>query len=209
MSMQDEIGILKEVGSIAAAHGGIALSEILKKKILLCVPQTEVISHKSLGTKIDLETVGVAVYSKVLSGIKNGRVIFLLDEKNAFRLNDISYKIRAEDKRSGVLTEIGMSLIKEIGSMVTSAYVTALGMMFKRVILTSPPTLISGTIREILNITVFSGTDTADTEGFILLVEVKFEEPEEKINGTFYLVLTPQAADEIVEICRRVLELLQ
>ncbi len=33
--MQDELDILREVGSIAAVHGSIALSEILGKRINL------------------------------------------------------------------------------------------------------------------------------------------------------------------------------
>jgi len=201
--MKDEMDILKEVGNIAAAHGGIALSEILKKKINLFVPRTEVVTNTSIQSKMFLEKMGVAVYSKIISGF-SGRVVFLLDEKNAFRLNDISYKIKPEDRQSGVLTEIGMSLIKEIGSMVTSAYVTALGIMFKRVILIAPPTLISGTIKEILNITVFSSDPKEEKK--ILLIEAKFEEPDEKLKGSFYLVLTPDAAQNIVTLCKGLLK---
>lgn len=201
--MQDEMDILKEVGNIASAHGSIALSEILKKRINLAVPQTEVISNKFVQNKIKLETMGIAVFSKIITGI-NGKVIFLLDEKNAFKLNDLSYKLKIEDKRAGVLTEIGMSLIKEIGSMVTSAYASALGMMFKRVILLAPPTLISGTIEEILNITIFDTAGKKETS--VLLIEVMFEEPADNLKGSFYLVLTPAAAADIKKFCKKMLQ---
>ncbi len=199
--MQDELDILKEIGNIAAAHGSLALSEIFKRKILLDVPKTNVVNKETIIDKIPVSKIGVAVFSKIMTGL-NGKVIFLLDEKNAFKLNDLSYKIKLEDKRSGVLTELGMSVIKEIGNMVTSAYVTALGMMFKRVILLSPPTLISGTVEEILNITIFSGEE----KGEVLLVEAKFEEPEDAIKGSFYLVLTPEAATDILQVCKKMLK---
>ena len=201
--MQDAMDILKEVGNIAAAHGSIALSEILKKKINLDVPRTELVSKENVQGKIAFEKVGIAVYSKIVTGL-NGRVIFLLDEKNAFRLNELSYQMQTDSKGSGVLTEMGMSVIKEIGSMVTSAYVTAIGMMFKRVILLGTPMLISGTMHEILNITVFTGGPESDDK--ILLVEAQFEEPESAIRGSFYLVLTPQAAADIERVCRKMLE---
>ncbi len=201
--IMDEMDILKEVGSIAAAHGGIALSEILKKTILLSVPRTQIITSQSAKQKLEFEKIGIAVYSKIVTGL-NGRIIFLLDERNAFRLNDISYKLQPGNSSSGVLTEMGMSLIKEVGSMVTSAYVTAIGMLFKRVILLGAPMLISGTFNEILNITVFGGKNEGTDS--VLLVDVEFEEPEEKIRGNFYLVLTTEAAKEVQVVCKKMLQ---
>ena len=200
--MKDDMDMLREVGNIAAAHGSIALSEILKKKVQLSVPRTDIISSTTVAARLSLGKVCIAVFSKIVTGLK-GQVIFLLDERNAFRLNDISYKVSPEERRSGVMTEIGMSLIKEIGSMVTSAYVTALGMMFKRVILLAPPTLISGTIEEILNITVFSSRESKDQE--VILIEAAFNEPDEHLQGSFYMVLSRDAAVDIKAACEEIL----
>jgi chemotaxis protein CheY-P-specific phosphatase CheC len=95
-----------------------------------------------------------------------------------------------------------MSLIKEIGSIVIAAYVSALSIMFKRLILPPPPTLISGAIEEILSIIISAYRD----EDYALFIESVFEEPEEKIKGSFYLVLTPDAASDIKQICKKMLE---
>lgn len=202
--VKDEMDILKEIGNIAAAHGSIALSKILNKKIFLEVPRSEIIDSKSIAKKIDFEKIGIAVYSKIMTGF-NGRVIFLLDEKNAFRLNDISYKLKTKEKSSGVMTEMGMSVIKEIGSIVTSAFVTAISMMFKKVIILAAPMLISGTINEIINITVFSGSE----EDEVLLLEAMFEEPDAGIKGSFYLVLTTEAAQELKILFKQLLKKIQ
>lgn len=198
--MHDEMDILKEVGNIAAAHGSIALSEIFKRKIELAVPHTTIVTPMTIHTEMKLTT-GIAVFSTIITGFA-GKVIFLLDEKNAFKLNDMSYKLRPEDKKAGILTELGMSLIKEIGNMVTSAYVTALGSMFKRIVLLSPPTLIAGMVDEILNITIFPSMG----ENKFLLIEAMFLEPVEGLKGSFYLVLTPEAAAEINQLCKRMLQ---
>jgi len=202
--MQDELDILREVGSIASAHGSIALSDILGRKINLSLPSVDTIPCNGVSTTINIENIGISVISKLLTGLK-GKVIFLLDEKNAFKLIDLSYKIRGEDKKAGVLTEMGVSLIKEIGGIVIGAYVSALGIMFKRLILPSPPTLISGTMEEILSIII----STSGAEDYILLIEAVFEESQEKIKGGFYLVLTPEAASDIKGACKRMLEELE
>lgn len=199
--MQDELDILREVGSIAAAHGSIALSEILGRKIELSIPSLDIVSCTGVPTKIDVEKMGIAIISRLPVGLK-GEAAFLLNENNAFKFIDMSYKIREEDKKSGVLTEVGISSIKEIGSIVIGAYLSALSIMFKRVILPLPPTLISGTIDDILNI-IFS---TAGAEDHVLLIEAIFEEPKESIKGAFYLVLTPETASDIRKVCKKMLK---
>lgn len=202
--MQDELDILREVGSIAAAHGSIALSEMLGRKIELSMPSLDIVSCTGIPTSIDVEKMGIAIISRLPVGLK-GEAAFLLNEKNAFKFIDMSYKIREEDKKSGVFTEIGISSIKEIGSIVIGAYLSALSIMFKRVILSLPPTLVSGTVDEILNI-LFS---TAGAEDYVLLIEAIFEEPQDSIKGGFYLVLTPKTASDIRKTCKKMLNELE
>lgn len=202
--MYDELDILREVGSIAAAHGSLALSEILGRKIELSMPSLDTVFCTGVPPKIDVEKMGIAIISKLTVGLK-GEAAFLLDEKNAFKLISLSCNIREEDKKSGVLTEVGISSIKEIGSIVIGAYLSALSIMFKRVILSSPPTLISGMIDDIMNI-LFA---TSGTQDYVLLIEAVFEEPREGIKGGFYLVLTPKTASDIRKTCKKMLKELE
>jgi chemotaxis protein CheC len=198
--MQDEMDILREVGSIAAAHGSIALSEILGRKINLFLPSLDIVSSVEVSTKMDVESVGIAVTARIATGLK-GETAFLLNEDNAFKLTGLSCKIDEKDKNSAVLTEIGISTLKEIGNIVISAYLGAVGMILKRVVLSLPPTLISGTMNEILNILVsFSRTDE-----YVLLIEAVFEESTEKIKGGFYLLLCRESASDIKRACEQML----
>lgn len=198
--MKDELDILREVGSIAAAHGSIALSEILGKKINLLLPSIDIITSEGISTRINVAEAGIAVISRFASGLK-GESVFLLDEHNAFKLIGLSCKIEEEEKKLEVLTEVGLSTIKEIGNIVTSAYLSAIGMILKKVILSLPPTLISGTVDEILNIILSS----SESDGYAIFIEAVFEEPQEKIKGGFYLVLGQQAASDIKDACKRML----
>lgn len=202
--MRDELGILKEVGSIAAGHGSIALSEMLGRKIILSMPRVSIISGSRMTGKIDLQRMGIAIVSCLPTGLK-GDAIFLLDEKNAFKLIDMSYKIREEDKMSGTFTEIGISSIKEIGTIVIGSYLCAISLMLKRVVLALPPTLISGTVDEILNLVL----SVAGKKNSVILIEAEFKEAQEDIKGCFYLVLTPKAASDVLRSCKRILKELE
>ncbi len=199
--MQDEMDILREVGSIAAAHGSMALSEILGKKITLLIPSIDIISTSGIPKKMGIKDTGIAVICRIFTGLR-GESVFILDEKNAFRLLGLSHTISDDVKKSEAITEMGMSTIKEIGNIVINAYLGAISVMLKKVILSLPPTLISGTIDEMLNIVI----TTSGVDDYALLVEAVFEEPQEKIKGCFYLVLSQKAASDIRESCKQMLE---
>jgi len=78
--MKDEMDILREISSIAAGHGSIALSEMMGKKLNLELPSLEMIPAASVASKIQSDQVVLSVASHILSGIKGG-IIFVLDEK--------------------------------------------------------------------------------------------------------------------------------
>lgn len=202
--MKDEMDILREVGSISAGHASIALSEILGRVIKLRMPSLDIIAGGIALKRIITEQVVVSVSSHILTGIK-GNIIFILDEKSTFKIIDMCYRINPEDKRSGVLTELGISVIKEVGTIVISSYIGALGMILKTLIIPSIPTLVSGPIQQIISMAISSYAD----EEYILLVEAIFEEPGEKIKGSFYLVLSPDAMKYIQAACKQILASLE
>lgn len=199
--MQDEMDILREVGTIAAAHGGIALSEILDKRVNLIIPSVDMVSCSEMSSKLGKGKLGIAVIFKLLTGLK-GDAVFILDEKNAFKLISISHKARNNEKGPAVLTEVGLSTLKEIGNIVTGAYLSAIGIMLKKVILTYPPTLISGTVDEVFNLALSS----SKSDDYALLIEAIFEEEDEKIEGGFYLIISQDSAAEIKKVCKQMLE---
>ena len=198
--MEDELDIIREVGSIASAQGSITLSEILGRKVNLLLPSVDIVSA-DIPRRTDMQRIGIAVICKISTGI-NGQAAFVLDEKNAFKLVSLSDKVSEEDKCPGALTEMGVSTIKEIGNIVISAYLGAIGAILRKVILFLPPTFVSGMLGEIVNI-IFS---SSVADGTTLFIETVFEESQEKINGSFYLVLSRESVSDIRTVCKKMLE---
>ena len=191
--------ILREVGSIAAGQGSIALSEILGKKIKLEMPVLDVLESGAVLKKLGENPVVVTIFSNILTGLE-GRILFLLDEKSAYKLADMCYRINPENKKCSVFTEMGVSLIKVVGNVVISSFIGALSMILRILIIPSIPTMVNGPIQEILGMIIASDND------YVLFTETVFEEPEEKITGSFYMVLSPDAAKFIQDSCKKLLE---
>jgi chemotaxis protein CheC len=201
--MKDEMDILREVGSICAAHGSIALSQILNKRVSLQLPSIDILSAEMVLNKINTGQVVISVSSRILSGL-SGNIVIALSEESAFKLIDVSYEDN-EHKRSGVLTEIGISLVKEIGAVIISSYLSALSMLLKMVIVPSIPTLVSGPLQEIVSMVIMPYS----LEEYVLLIEATFDEPEQHIKGSFYLVVNHDAITSIQNGCKKLLESLE
>jgi len=202
--MKDEMDILREVGKISAAHGSIALSEILGTTIELKMPNLNIVPCEGILSKVPQEQLMICVFSNILTGLR-GQVLFILNEKSAFKLIDMCYYSRSENTKNGLLTEMGLSTIKEIGSIVISSYVGALSIMSKRLIIPSIPTLVNGLMSEIITMAISKHTG----EEYVLLIEAIFKETREQIEGSFYLILNSESMDQIRTACKNMLEELE
>lgn len=198
--IRDEMDILKEVGTTAAAHGSIALSEILGRKITLRLPSVGLLKSENAVTKVSIEGMVVTLQTRILSGL-DGKVIFFLEEDSAFKLIDMCYKKKEDTKKIGIFTEMGMSVIKEVGNIIIASYISSLGFFAKRLIIPSFPMLINAPFAEVVNVL----TTGYEKESYILLVEAIFEEEKQQIKGNFWLVITPESADVIKKACKEMI----
>lgn len=199
--MPNDLDILREVGSIASGHGSTALSEMLGRKVNLEFPAVDIITSLEVPSKIKVEKLAVAVFCKIIVGL-DGEVALLLDGDNASKLINLSYRIRKdEESQPGFITDMGVSVLKEVGNIIVGAYLNALSMMLNRLIIPPIPTLMSGSIEDILNTILLRHRDM----DYCYLIESVFEEPESKLTGGFFLILSPYTARDIKKSCDKIL----
>lgn len=197
--MKDEMDILREVSSTSAAQASRAVSELLGRKITLELPSVESVSYDQLPSRSGIRHMGVAVFSRLLSGLQ-GEIALVLDEKDAFKLLSLSFRLKDEEKNAGIFTECGLSLLKEVGNIAICAYTMTLSIILKRQIITSIPTLMNGSVD-----TILTAIFRLDGPREAFLIEAAFTEAETNITGRFCLVLTHQAAADIKRTCKQIL----
>lgn len=192
--------ILREVGTTTAAHGSIVLSEIMGKRINLKVPSLNIVPTKEILNKLPLGQMVIVVSNRILTGL-TGEILFVLDEKNAFKLIDVCCTMATAEENKGILTEIGISTIKEVGNMVISSYIGALSIILKTLIIISIPTLSSGPLQQIIKAAIYPYEDND-----FVVVEAMFEAKTVNIIGSFYLILNAEATKYIQEACKKLLD---
>lgn len=197
--MKDEMDILREVATTASAHGSNALSEILKKKVTLSLPQIAIVDSATALKECDSDEFVLSVQCKILNGLE-GHISLVLEERSAFRLVNFCYRTK-DSTSSGFQTEMGLSVLKEIGNVVMGSYVGALSMFLNRIIVPSIPTLVSGPLGEIVMASIRSVEDNCT-----FLIDTVFESAEVDVKGRIYMVISREGRERIQQGCKRILE---
>lgn len=197
--MKDEMDVLREVATTAAAYGSGALSDLLKRTVRLQLPVLNTSLDWDFSQEWNKDEIVLNVQSKLLSGIE-GEILVVLEEKSAFRIvNRCCGEIRGEEK--AFFTEMELSTIKEVGNIVIGSCVGALGVFLNVLVVSSIPTLVSGTVKD-----VFISMGLIDREKYTLTIEAIFEDADDQIKGRIYFFMNEKSKQIINQACKKILD---
>ncbi|HLK59281.1 MAG TPA: chemotaxis protein CheC [Chthonomonadaceae bacterium] len=141
LNSMDELALsaLKEVGNIGAGNAMTALATMLDQNVDMSVPRVGIIplSEFALMTGGE-ETISVGVYMPV-EGDAPGHVAFLWPEASALRLAEQLMGLPLGSTDS--LDEVACSALTEVGNILASSYLVAIGEMTELNLLSCPPAL--------------------------------------------------------------------
>jgi len=180
-----QVDALKEVGNVGAGHAATALSQLLKKKIMISVPQVKILKLQEVENLLgDSNTLVAGIIMNVLGDV-TAKILLLLTRESALSLADMLLQNPVGTTK--VLSEVGNSAIKETGNILAGAYMNALNEFLGLLLLPSVPSLVFDISGAILN-SLSEGFEGMSTH--ILSIETQFSEANEKvIKG--YLLLVP------------------
>ena len=201
--MKDEMDILREVSTTAAAHGSTALSSMLGKTIHIKLPVLgDMLDERHFLQKIKPSDIVLCVQFKVLSGLES-KIILTFSEKSAYQLIGMCYEKKDDLISMGVFTEVGLSVIKEVSNIVVSAYCGALSVFLNTPVIPSPPILMSGQSGEIMK-SLFE-----HNKKYVLMIGAEFEERGEKVHGGMEFAITDSDQQKLQNACKKMLESLK
>lgn len=182
---ENQIDALAEVGNIGAGHAATALSQLIKKKIMISVPSVKVIRTQEIDSLLgDPNTLVAGVIMNVLGDITS-KILLLLTRESALNLVDMLLQNKPGSTK--VLSEVGNSAIKETGNILAGAYMNSLNEFLGLMLLPSVPNLVFDMASAIFS-SLSDGFDGMSSH--ILSIETQFSEANEKeIKG--YLLLIP------------------
>lgn len=187
-----QMDVLKEVGNIGAGHAATALSTLLDKPIDMLVPKVRMLPFEEICESVGgAETVVLAIFLRV-DGDAPGNMFFILDldaAKNMLR-DLIGLNIENQEEYS----ELELSALNEIGNILAGSYLSSLADFTNLNMQPTVPALAIDMAGAILSYGLLQFGQMGDQA---LLIDTKFMEGENEVQGHFFLIPDPESFGKI------------
>ena len=174
--------VLKEIGNIGAGNAMTALAQMLQSKVDMRVPQVKLLNFSEVGEIMGGEE---QIMAGVLLGVEGditGSMMFMVEESSARHLiQKITMGMLPEGAE---FEEMGLSAMKEMGNIITGAYLNALSTLTNLKIFPTPPALTVDMAGAILSVPAIQFGIYGDK---ILLIQSQFYD-EVELDGYFILI---------------------
>lgn len=194
---KSDLDVLKEIGNICAGNATVALSQILFKKIELEIPKVEIIPFKDVARAIDKEDRPIIGIQMETLGAINGQILLVFSEANAYTLMELLVG-NTKQQKTRLITQIGISSLKEIGNIVISSYLSTLSSLSQLSVFPSCPQFTDGVPSSVVK-SVFGAF--SKTNQNLILIETVFTEQSSCVNGTFFIAFDSKSMNLILKAC--------
>jgi len=193
MSYQDlsplQLDALSEVGNIGTGNAATALSQLINKKVDMTVPSINIVPFDDIFSSIGGDEIVVGVIVRVL-GDTPGNILFVFEKDTALNLVDI-----LTGRKEEYLSEMGNSVICEIGNIISSSYMNAISKFTGLTLVPSVPAVTYDMLGAILSTTFI---ESGQFDDYVLDIETVFVQNNSEISGHFYYVPMPGSLEKIL-----------
>lgn len=193
-----ELDALREVANMGAGHAATALSQMTGSRIMINVPELQIVPLEDVGELLaDPDEVVAAVLMHMLGDL-TGRTLLLFPRNSAMRLAE--NLLHRPPGSSHVFGELEQSAIKEAGNILSAAYMNALSDFMGLMLLPSVPSLVIDLCAAVLTTTY---TNFGDSREWVFSIQTEFAvEGDESLKGYFLLLPDLQSLQIILQSIR-------
>ena len=176
------LDVLREIGNIGAGNAATSLAKMIDKKVDMKVPVVKVLEFDEVPEILGgPENVVCGIFFKIEGDI-TGSIMFVLDQSSAINLVDLLMP-----RDNAEFDEFTVSALKEIGNILSGAYVSSLSGLTSLKIKISVPALAIDMAGAILSVPAIEFGQMGDS---VLIIQNEFIETDasKKVDGYFFLI---------------------
>lgn len=178
-----QLDALREIGNIGAGHAATVLSQLLGERIAMTVPDIKLIPLAKAGEIVGgSERVVVGIYLRVF-GDAPSSILFIFPRTSAMQLVDIL--VGRKFGTTNLFREYEQSALKEIGNILTGAFLYALSTFTGLIMMPSVPAYAMDMAGAILGTVLIEMGTVAE---YALIIETEFKAKEQESRGHFFLL---------------------
>ena len=192
-----QFDVLKEIGNIGAGNATTALAKLINSKLAMKVPKVQMVGFQDLATVMGSEENIMVAVLVTLSDDVEGMMMFLMDVKSAkFLISQMlkSMGMEMPIDENAEFSEMELSVVSELGNIISGSYLAALSSLLQLVINISVPYVSVDMAGAILSVPAIEFGKVGDQ---VLLIETKFGDDE--ISGYFILIPEEDSYEKIMK----------
>jgi chemotaxis protein CheC len=199
MSFRDlsvlQLDTLRELGNIGMGHAATALSQLMGRSVHLRVPQVSVADLDEVPALLGGAEQVVAGIILQMRGGARGNILLIFPEASVGRLVG---DLLGPDTVDPLEDPLGCSTLREIGNILASAYLSALGALLRMPLIPSVPRLALDMAGAVIDAVLIELGESGD-QALVLETEFFGEGHErEPIRGHFFLLPDPDSLQVIL-----------
>jgi len=190
-----QLDALKEISNIGMGHAATALSQMIGETVHLRVPRITVADIAEMPDLVGGPEEVVAGITLQIFGDARGTILLIFPRESAQQLLT---RLTGQKPRGLVFNEISASALKELGNILASAYLSALGSLLHMTLIPSIPLLAYDMAGAVLDSVLI---ELSQEEDLALMVETEFhgQSPaDEVIRGHFMILPDPATLNVIL-----------
>lgn len=184
--------VLREIGNIGAGNATTALSQMLNTRVDMAVPKVRLMEFKEVGTTMGGEEQLVAGIYLAVEGDITGSIMFIQKKESA---RNMVSKLMGMELQGEDFDELELSALKEIGNIITGAYLNSLSTLTNLCIYPSVPELCIDMAGAIMSVPAIEFGTIGDR---ILMIQTDFADDAD-MSGYFILMPDEESYDKILK----------
>lgn len=192
-----DLDALREISNVGAGHAVTALHQMTHRVVMLEVPQVRLLPFREVVDSLggpEEEVVGL--FFRVYGGSR-GNMLVVIPRECADRLLEILFGGGGPRRAMG---ELEISALKEVGNILTSAYLGAVGSLLSIPLIPSIPAFSTDMAQAVVDLLLI---ELAEVSHEALVIQTEFASRDGAFRGHFFLLPDPASIDTLLEAIRR------
>ncbi len=196
---QEQADELWELGNSGAQNAATALSSLIGVPVSISVQKIIMVKLENLQKYLDDSVASMVVFQVRGQVSGNGSIILHVPKKSILRLSSIMLAAPDEDRE---ISEMDMSMLHEIGNIMTSSYLDACANLLSLMLIPSPPSMVIDMPHAVIQ-SVIAGQEFDEELDQILLFKTDMHCAEFDLEAGLLLLPSKSLLHELLERFRK------
>lgn len=197
---EGDLDALREISNIGAGHAVTALHQMTQRVVTLEVPRVDLVPFSRVVDALggpEEEVVGL--FFRIFGGSR-GNMLVVMPRVSAERLLATLFEDKGSRKPLG---EMEISALKEVGNILTGAYLGAVGTLLGIPLIPSIPAFSMDMAQAVVDLLLIELAEVTHTA---LVIQTDFTSRDRSFAGHFFLLPDPTSIETILEAIRKMRE---